>query len=295
MNMEYEKLVEGIGQVFIDQDQYFFDKHVPEFKKDGKFFADYFSQLAVEPLSEKAPRFYHFVSPFDVVSNQAPQVALIFEGGELIRQMDFAQYVVLRTAAMSAVVLKGLGVASLEDKKVLLFGAGKTASEAVKILAATMGLKSVDVVSKSGDLTKIKDATNSTGVIINHGNAENISAYDIIICHTNCSSPVITPNQLNSIKQGAIIASFITSTEHGELPDELYDSARANVIVDWPQTIAGAKDLQRAVNGPSLEEATIITLKELLSGAKIDINKQYTVYRSTGTPIQNLAVAKLLV
>lgn len=293
--MDYTKLLASTKQTFIDQDNYFFDKHVPEFTNDGKFLADYFNQLAVEPRGDNPPRFYHTFSPFDVISNKAPHYAVVFEAGEQLLNIEFDSYVSMRTAAMSAVVLQALGTDSLADKKVLLFGSGKIATESAKILASELGLTSIDVITRSGDLTKIKEATAASGLTINTGSLDSLSQYDVIITHTQTTEPVISKEQLVSIKQGAFLASYISSTEHGEFPDEVYDKAKANVITDWPQTLTGAKDLKRALDAGQLNEQDLIYLKDLFTGKSIDTGKQYTVYRSTGTPIQNLAVLKELV
>lgn len=293
--MDYAKLLASIKQTFIDQDNYFFDKHVPEFTKDGKFLADYFNQLAVEPRGDNPPRFYHTFSPFDVISNKAPHYAVVFEAGEQLLNIEFDSYVSMRTAAMSAVVLQTLGTDSLADKKVLLFGSGKIATESAKILASELGLTSVDVITRSGDLTKIKEATADSGLAINTGSVDSLGQYDVIITHTQTTEPVISKEQLASIKQGAFLASFISSTDHGEFPDEVYNKEKANVITDWPQTLTGAKDLKRALDAGQLNEQDLIYFKDLLTGKNINTSKQYTVYRSTGTPIQNLAVLKELI
>jgi ornithine cyclodeaminase/alanine dehydrogenase-like protein (mu-crystallin family) len=293
--MKYTKLLESIKQTFIDQDDYFFDKHVPEFVKDGKFLGDYFNQLAIEPLGDKPPRFYHTFSPFDVISNKAPHYAVVFEAGEQLLNIEFDSYVSKRTAAMSAVVLQALGTESLADKNVLLFGSGKIATESAKILASELGLTSIDVITRSGDLTNIKAATAENDLSINAGDINNIGQYDVIIAHTQTAEPLFSSEQLASIKEGAFMASFISSTKHGEFPDEVYDSKNANIITDWEQTLAGAKDLKRALDAHQFDEQDLICLKDLLTGKTIDQNKQYTVYRSTGTPIQNLAALKLLV
>ena len=293
--MDYAKLLASIKQTFADQDQFFFDKHVPEFAKDGKFLGDYFNQLAVEPLGDKPPRFYHTFSPFDVISNKAPHYAVVFEAGEQLLNIEFDKYVSMRTAAMSAVVLKAIGFSSLADKKVLLFGSGKIATESAKILASERGLTSIDVITRSGDLTNIKTATSESNLSINTGDISNIGQYDVIIAHTQTSEPLFSNEQLASIKQGAFLASFISSTEHGEFPDEVYDKTNANIITDWQQTLAGAKDLKRALDAHQFDEQDLIYLKDLFTGKTIDQSKRYTVYRSTGTPIQNLAALKLLV
>lgn len=137
--MNYTKLLASIKQTFTDQDRYFFDKHVPEFVKDGKFLADYFNQLAVEPLGNKPPRFYHTFSPFDVLSNKAPHYAVVFEAGEQLLNIEFDAYVSKRTAAMSAVVLQALSVDGLADKKVLLFGLARLPPKAQKYLPLNSG------------------------------------------------------------------------------------------------------------------------------------------------------------
>lgn len=293
--MDYTKLLASIKQTFIDQDNYFFDKHVPEFTKDGKFLADYFNQLAVEPRGDNPPRFYHTFSPFDVISNKAPHHAVVFEAGEQLLNIEFDSYVSMRTAAMSAVVLQTLGMNSLVEKKVLLFGSGKIATESAKILGSELGLTNIDVITRSGDLSKIKAVTESTGLSINTGSVDNLGQYDVIIAHTQTTDPVISREQLAEIKQGAFLASFISSTEHGEFPDEVYDKTTANIITDWPQTLLGAKDLKRALDAGQFDEQDLIYLKDLLTSEAIDTSKQYTIYRSTGTPIQNLAALRLLV
>jgi ornithine cyclodeaminase/alanine dehydrogenase-like protein (mu-crystallin family) len=288
--MNYSKLITALEKIFIDQEKFLFDKHTPEFKKDNKFLGDYFNQIAVEPKEDKPPRFYHTFSPFDIISNKAPHYAVVFENGERLLDIEFDKYVSIRTAAMNAVLLKAIGIHNIVNKKVLLFGSGKIATETVRILASELGLKEIKVITKSGDLTKITNTT--TGVTIEPGNLDDISVSDIIICHTQSTEPVIPESYISKIKQGAILTSFISSTEHGEFPDNIYNSTQANIITDWDKTILGAKDLQRAKKAGLYKD--IFYIKDLLTGRSIDNNKHCTVYRSTGTPIQNLAVLKEL-
>lgn len=292
--MDYTKLLEKIKDSFIRQEEYFFDKHVPEFNKDDKFFADYFNQIAVEPLGDKPPRFYHTFSPFDVVSNKAPHYAVVFEAGKKILDIEFDKYVSMRTAVMSVLVLKSIGTKSLKDKKVLIFGSGKIATESVKILNSVLGLSKVNIISRSGDLSKIKSVTSDLNILIEVGDISKIEQFDVIIAHTQTAKPLLTTEDLSRLKKGAILASFISSTEHGEFVDEVYDTDKANIITDWPQTLTGAKDLNRAIKSGICNKKEVLQLKEFLLGVKLNKDKQYTVYRSTGTPIQNLAILKAL-
>lgn len=293
--MNYAELLASIKQTFIDQDNYFFDKHTPEFIKDGKFLGDYFNQLAVEPKGDKPPRFYHVFSPFDVISNKAPEYAVVFENGELLLHIDFTKYIAMRTAAMNAIVLQTLGIKSLVDKKVLLFGSGKIATEAVKVLASELQLQSIDVINRSGDLATLKADVKDIGVGINLGSLENLDKYDVIICHTQTKSPLLSEDQIKNIKQGAVLTSFISSTEHGEYPDEIYNFKEANIITDLEASLLTTKDLKRALDNGLLTKENLLYIKDLLGGKNVDSSKHYTVYRSTGTPIQNLAILKLLV
>lgn len=162
----------------------------------------------------------------------------MFEAGEALLDIDFNPYVAMRTAAMSGVVLNGLGIEALKDKSILLFGGGRIAAQSVTMLHSELGLKKIDVITKSTDLGDLQAAAN--GVAIRNGAIEDLGKYDIIICHTNASEPIFKKEQLASIKRGAFLASFISSSEHGEFPDEIYDSQHANIITDWQKNAFGS-------------------------------------------------------
>lgn len=295
--IDNKKLIENIHKVFIEQDRYFFDKHVPEFVVDGTFLGDYYNLISVEPKGDMPPRFYHTLSPFDVISKKAPDRAVVFENGELLLDMDFTDYVPLRTAAMTVLVLPKAGHETLKDKKIVIFGAGKVAQQSVRLLKlAYPELSELWCVSKSGKLDAISSVAKDVGITLHHADATSLSEFDIIICHTSADAPVLPKDAMNSLKPGVFIASFISSTENGEVDDDYYDSASTNIICDWELTKTGAKDLARAIAGGTVDDNSVILLNDLLAGSKqIDPTKKRTIYRSVGTPIQNLAVLQLLV
>ena len=290
-----KKLIQNIQKVFVDQDKYLFDKHVPEFTVDGKCFGDCFSMIMIEPRGDRAPRFYHTFSPFDVISNKAPDHALVFEKGKLVLNADFTELVKDRTGAMDTVLLMNLGVSSLKDKKVLYVGSGGTALASLRILKAHYSeLSAVDCINKSRDFSTIKRLGNEIKVNIAAGSYKDIGKYDFIFCHTDTVNSLLTKEMKNKINHGAVITTYNSSTEHGEVADEFYDNQEANIIADWKLTLTGAKDLARAVKGGSVQEKDVIFLADLIMGTKkTDSSKRYTVYRSAGTPMQNLAVLQL--
>lgn len=296
-DIDSKALLSNIEKVFVEQNKYLFDKHVPEFVVDGKFLGDYFSQIAVELKGNQPPRFYHNLSPFDVISKKSPDRALVFEAGELLVDMDFTKYARVRTAIMTGLVLRSIGVTSLANKKVLLIGSGNIAQQAVRLLkGAYPELSEVWCISKSGDITAITVKGQEVGVKVSTGNLDELKEFDVIICHTSTNEALLRDEHLARLKKGVFIASFISSTENGELEDSYYDTDKANIICDWDATKSAAKDLARAINTSKVDESEIVLLDELFSGKKnIDLSKTMTIYRSVGTPIQNLAVLQLLV
>ncbi len=290
-----DSLAKSIKQVFVDADKYIMDKYVPSFKVDGNFLGDCFNYTIVEPIEGKPPIFYHTYSPYDIVSHKAPDHALIFQDGELLLNADFAQYVSLRTGVMSGLVLQALGVTTLAAKKVLFVGTGTIAQCALRALKALYpDLADCAFVNSGSDASEFKALASELDVTCERGNIDAVHEYDYIICHSAAKQPVLTADMISRIKPGAVITSFV-SEDKVELAPEFYDAEHATVLIDWDQTIKDSPELAEAVTGKIADPERIIRLRELLSGnATLNPDAHYTVYRSHGTPMQNLAVLKLL-
>lgn len=295
--LKTQDILTNIKKVFIEQEKYLFDKYVPEFMVNDKLLGDSYNQMAVEPRGKNPPRFYYNISPFDVISKTTPDQAIAFENGQLILNVAFADYVKIRTAAMEAIVLEALGVKSLKDKKILIIGVGKIAQHVVRILKESYpDMDQLDVVSHSGNFDVIKDVGQKCKVTVSEGSLETIQIYDIVMCHTKTENIILTEGHMKKIKQGAIVTTFIDPSVSNEVASAFYDSSTANIIGDWDQTLTRGTDLAEAIKIGLTKEEDVVMMKDLLSGKwKVDTSKRYTIYRSTGTPIQNLAVLQLLV
>lgn len=291
--LQWLELGEAIKDVFVAGDRYKLDKYVPAFSVDGKFLGDCFNYTMVEPLGDEPPIFYHVYSPYDVISQKAPQRALVFKAGELVLDTDITDYVRQRTAVMDALLLQALRVPSLG--RVLYIGSGKIARSAVQALKAYYpSLQAVDFINTRGQDEEFVTAARAVGVTATPGSLEQLGQYDVIICHSSAKQPVLTAPLRERIKPGAIIASFV-SEDFYEVAEEYYDTSHANVIIDWDQTILEAPELERAVERKLADPDKLLRLKDVLAGtANLDPAKAYTMYRSHGTPMQNLAVLKLL-
>jgi len=295
-NLSAKVLIPTISKIFLEQDRYQMDKNIIEFTNESKYIGDYFNFVIFELHKDKAPTFYHVASPFDLISKKIGQQALVFENGKLLLNIDFVNYALMRTGVMDSLLLKNLGVNSLIDKNVLYFGSGNISKWSLRFLKEIYPeLTRVDFINKSGKNNDFMSYSNKLKVKASSPQFVDIGKYDYIFCHTNSTSSILNRNDLQKIKPGTVITSTISSTEHGELADEFFNSNMSNIITDWPASITSAKELKRTIENKSLEETKIIFLKDLLSGKrKIDQSKKYTIYRSTGTPMQNLAVLKLL-
>lgn len=289
-----KELAAQIKQVFLEQDTYVFGKLVTEFEKDGKFGGDFVYFAMIDPSTTPAT-FYEVTSPFDLVSGKAPQLALVFRDGKCVLNIDYTDYAAMRTGIMDGVVIAQ--TQSNKPVNVLLFGSGKTASWSIRGLAElTPWIKRIDYYSKSGKKASFESLSKEQGIELVYTQAwrEQLSSYDVIICHTNASEPILTAADMASVKQGAEIHSFIGSTEHGELADEFY-SAQAQIVSDWPKILADNKIMQRATTTGGVEPGKIVYLKEFFgNNYHLKAGVPYTIFQFGGTPLQNLAVLQLL-
>ncbi len=290
-----QELLESIKQTFKDHEKYKFDKYIPEFEVEGKYAGDFYNFFIFEPRGTNPPRFYHTVSPYDPISKKSPDQALVFENGKVILNIDFTDYVKKRTGVMDSLLLNAMGVQTLSGK-VLYLGSGKVARASLSTLKECFSdLMSVDCINASGDLSEITSLGESIKVNINPGDLKKLSEYAYIFCHTNSHSPVLTNDLQAKLKPGVIITTYADAIDKGEVDDEFFDSSKANIVCDWERTLTDAKELKRAVENSKVDKEQAIFMVDLLGGnKKIDTSKGYTIYRSSGTPMQNVAVLKLL-
>lgn len=294
--LDYKKLGEQIKEVFLGEGtKYQVDKHVPEFKKDGQYVGDFFTLSMFELDGENSPIFYHTYSPYDKISGKTTDYAAIFKDGERLVDIEFVPFMRQRTGVMSSLVLTGLGYKNLNGKKVLYVGTGKIAQHDIEALKAHFpDLSEVSYLNRRNSTNEFTKVAKELDVAVRAASIADIGTFDVIICHTNSKEPVLTADLVDKIKSGAVITSF-TSEDFTEVDSAFFDSEKANITIDWAQTIQEAPELKKAVENGKADKEQITTLKELFGGASINVTKQYTIYRSHGTPMQNLAALKLLI
>lgn len=293
--MTAQQLIDSIKDVFLHQDKFAMQKIVPEFSIDGTFIGDYFNYIIFESLGEKPPRIYHTASPYDVISKKAPQQALVFHDGKLELSVDFTEYVDMRTGIMDALLLQALAVKNIGEKRIVYFGTGKIARWSLKYLKEIYPeIKSVDFVNASGNGNDFIEYASELGIVATLVPAPDISRYDIIIMHTSTDVPILTAADISKIKKGAIITAYRTTSEHGEFENDFLNTSHAHVITDWEHSLEFVSDMKGALEKGILKKDESMLLKNIFEGALPVGDKAYTVFRSTGTPMQNVAILKLV-
>lgn len=292
--LDYTELAKAIKKVYVAGDKYQLNKHVPTFQKDGTYVGDFFNFTMMELDGNNPPIFYHNYSPYDVISGKSTDHAVVLRSGEVIMSTVFTPYMQQRTGVMTSVVLKALGTAEVETLKVLYIGTGSIACCDLAALKAHYPiLKQITYINRSGVAEDFVKLAGDIGVECINGKLDHISEFDVIICHTDSKEPVLTSAMKDKIKLRAVIMVY-SSEDFTEVATEYFDTDCANLIIDWEQTIEEAPELKQAVDNGQANRDKIITLEKLFAANATDKTKKYTIYRTHGTPIQNLAAMQLL-
>ena len=293
--LNYKQLGQFIKDVYLDNTRYQVNKNVPEFKKDGKYVGDFFNFTMLELDGDNPPTFYHNYSPYDIISSKTTDYAAVFRGGERILDFEFAPFMLQRTGVMTSLVLGGLGITNLSSKRVLYIGTGRIARCDVEAMKEHYPeLRRISFIDKGNNSQEFVDFAAGLGVHADKEDIASIGDFDVIVCHTSSKEAILTAELLNDIKPGAVITTF-SSEDFTEVATEYFDTTSADIIIDWDQTVEEAPELKAAVTTGRADRGQITTLKTLFStGLKADAPKKYTIYRTHGTPMQNLAAMKLV-
>ena len=291
--LDYKELGLAIKNVYIDEGKYQLSKDVPTFTRDGKYVGDVFNFTMFELNGDEAPTFYHIFSPYDVITSKSCQHGVVLQAGEMLMMTEFTPYMIQRTGVMTSLVLQALGNTTISDKKVLYVGAGKIARADLTALKTHFrDLQEITFITGNSEGEEFIQLAKELELLATPGSLKDIENYDVIICHTNSKSPVLTKDMIDQIKDGAVITTF-SSEDFTEVDSDFFNTDNANIVIDWEQTISESPELNLAVENGKAKKDEIKTLKQVLNEG-IDANKKYTIYRSHGTPMQNLGAMQVL-
>lgn len=289
--IDFQKLKQTFLDVLANRDKYQALKRIDEFSVDGEYVGDMFNYTIFENNGDSPPTFYQINSPYDVVSKKDPQRALVFTGGELVQNIDFTPYVKVRTGLLDAILLE-LVIDDIKAKKIFMFGSGKVAKNSVSAMNQILGLRMISYANTHGRDEEFETHARDNNIEANFSEFER-GDWDIVIMHTPGNTPLITKDQVESMKPGSLLMTYADGME---IDPECYDRSKANLIIDFADNIDLAKDTKKAIeSGICTPEDFTVLIDVLAMGNKLELdNSKYTIFRSKGTPYQNIAMLKLL-
>jgi ornithine cyclodeaminase len=208
------------------------------------------------------------------------------DDGRLVALMDSAYLTVMRTAAMTVVVLRALGVRSAE--RALVVGAGRQGSaQATTLRRALPALRHLAIHDR--DTAAAHAAAGAVGATVAEDLAGAAREAQVIVTATPARTPILTAGM---VRAGAVVCAYgADAPGKRELDAELLRDAQ--VIVDVRSQALAAGELQHAPE--PVTEAAVEIGDLLASRAARHDGDGIVVYDATGTAIQDAVAASQLV
>ncbi len=193
-----------------------------------------------------------------------------------------------RTSCVSALCV-GL-VATPGPKRLLIYGTGVQAWEHIKIFSEIFDLLSVEILGRNPSAAKELVARAAELVPnVSIGDDDSISSADIVVCCTASEQPLFDGSL---VKPNAVVVAMGShDRDHRELDDALM--ARATVCVEsLDSALREAGDVIQALeSGAIATRSDLITVGQLVLERATPVTGKPVVFKTTGMPWQDLAVA----
>lgn len=296
MNIDFKTLKDIFIDVVKQQERFQTLKRIDEFKIDEKYVGDMFNYTIFEDRGTEAPIFYQINSPFDIYSKRSPQQALVFSDGKLTKNIDYTEYAKARTGLFDALFLEKLFTPQdLQTKHILMIGSGGIARYTLQSLSQLLNIQNLSYTNQSQPNEEFESVAKESAIKSTYIPKDTLTLdqWDIIIMHTSASSPVLTKEMKEQLKPGTVLMTYSDSME---IDSSFYDPQFANLIVDYEPNIALAKDVSEAIkNNLCTPENFAHLLEHIKTDKQLGLDpRKYTLFRSKGTPYQNVAMLKYL-
>ncbi len=194
----------------------------------------------------------------------------------------------LRTPAVSALGAQRL--VSTGGKHLLVFGTGQQAWQHIKALTLVLELTHVEIVGRNEQAAaQLAARAAAKGIKATVGTSESTAKADLIVCCTGSSTPLFDGA---SVKDNAVVIAIGSHEPNSrELDDTLM--SRATIYVEsLVNSRREAGDVILALASGAIASPTSLnTLAELVQGRIRPQLDRPAVFKTTGMPWQDLAVA----
>lgn len=287
-----EILIANIRQLLINNHYLKYQRALLEFENmDGSFLGDNVFETTFLLRGDQAPLIYEVSGPYDVISNEYATIGRIYEKGQRIFECNIKDQIQQRTAAMVCLFFESL---KHDPNKILIIGAGKLAIEVIRYLNYAFPLIGcIDYHARNQRAETFEASCNDLGISAKFQDVMHLGDYDTIIMVTNTSECLINDKNIESITNGAVVASLCTTSQTGEIAAEVYGLKDVNVLFDYDLTRSFTPDMRVADKAGYLKNVTL--LKDILdTEITLDMAGKKNILRITGTPMQNIAVLDMM-
>ena len=202
--------------------------------------------------------------------------------------LDGAALTKLRTPAVSG--LGALHLTSAGPKSLLVYGSGPQAWEHIKAFNSIFVLTRVSIVARNtAAARRLSASAAALGLNAEVSSGDKVADADLIVCCTGSSGPLFDGSLVRDT--AVVVAIGSHEPERRELDDDLL--SRANIYVESlrsAQREAG-DIIQAMASGAIAGPERLNTLADLVSGRKAKQEGRPSVFKTTGMPWQDLAIA----
>jgi ornithine cyclodeaminase len=195
----------------------------------------------------------------------------------------------LRTAAVSGLATRHLALP--DAGRLVLFGAGATATTHLEAMRAVRPIRRVTVVSRTRARAEaLADRAREAGVEAGVGAAGDITEADLVCTCTTSPEPLFDGSLLRPGTHVNAIGAFSPDTR--ELDDEAV--RRARVVVETRRAaLAEAGDILIPLRSGVIDESHVVAdLAQVVRGERVRTGpRDITVFKSVGIAVEDLAVA----
>ncbi len=292
ITLDKDKLINNIRRQISNSSKLKYQRSLLEFEdSEGSFIGDNVFETTFLLRGNKAPLIYEVSGPYDVISNEYATIGRIYENGKRIFECDIKSQIQERTAAMLCLFFKSLGHI---PKNILIIGAGKLSKEILNYLKhVSPQLENISYYARNRRADTFEIEAEKIGIKTNYCKQLKLDKYDTIIMATNTSECLVTEANIDSVQNGAIIASLCTTSLTGEIEGKIYSRDDVNTLFDYDLTRTFTPDMRAADKAGYLDK--VMLLHEIMSGSiPANMMMQKNILRITGTPMQNIAVLDML-
>jgi ornithine cyclodeaminase len=204
-----------------------------------------------------------------------------------IAALDGTAVTTLRTPAVSAAAAAFL--APTEADHLLIFGSGPQAWGHAQAMAAIRPLTRITIVARNVTRAEaLAERLRRPGCSAGVGTAADVAHASLIVCATTARTPVFDSNLLAA--DTCVVAVGSHEPEARELDTALMHRAQV-VVEDQAVALREAGDVMIAFAEGQLDPASLVPLKNIVTGAVAVDYTRPRVFKSSGMSWEDLAVA----